>query len=237
MKKAIIIGASSGIGAALAKEMSANGWQVGITARREEKLRELQSSLPNPSFIRKMDVLNIDDARDSLQSLIEEMGGIDVIVINSGIGDIMPDWKKEHQILNINATGFAGLAHLSFEYFIEKGKGHIVGISSISGLRGMRKGTMYAATKAFMMNYLEGLRHRSVKKGLKITVTDIRPGFVATPMTEKNKGMFWVAPVEKAAKQILRKIVRKRSVVYVSNRWRLIAWIFRLMPRWIHYRM
>lgn len=237
MKKIIIIGASSGIGKALAEQFSAQGWTVGLTARREQKLEELKVSLPNPAFVKRMDVAELDPACQALKSLIDEMEGVEVIVINSGIGNRHPTIEDERAITQINAAGFASLARFSFDYFREKGGGQIVGVSSILALKGMRHSVVYSATKAYASVYMEGLRHKSVKGKLGITVTDIRPGFIETPMTDGAKGMFWVAKVELAAQQMYRSIIKRKAVVYVTRRWWLIAWVMKRIPRWLHHRV
>ena len=237
MKKAIIVGASSGIGEALAKEMSSKGWELGLTARREEKLLQLKAELANPAHVCRMDVAQTEEARAALQELIEQMGGVEVIILNAGIGDLQQKWPIEQKIIQVNVVGFVALARLAFDYFTAQGGGQIVGISSVSATRGARLGTVYASTKAFISSYMEGLRHKSIKKKLGITITDIRPGFVATPMTEKNKGMFWVAPVEKAARQMYSAIKGKRNVVFVTKRWRYVAALLGSIPAWIYNRM
>ncbi len=236
MKKIIIIGASTGIGAELAKVYSEKGWEVGLTARREDLLKELQQSLPGKSYSKTMDVADTLDSLKKLDALIEEMGGMDVIVLNAGIGDSKPDPLQELNIIRVNVLGFTALARHAFEHFSQKGGGHLVGVSSIAGLRGTYMATTYAATKAFVSNSLEGLRQRSYKKKLKIHVTDIRPGFVATPMTEKNKGMFWVSSARKAAEQMYAAIERKAHVAYITRRWRIVAWIFKRIPDFIYNR-
>ena len=228
--KAIIIGATSGIGAALAKEMSQNGWIIGLTGRRTEKLKEVQDDLSNQSVIQTMDVNLLEDAREGMLTLIDKMGGVDVIVVNAGVGWTSNKWEKESKIVLTNVAGCHAVFNAAFHYFAEKGGGHIVGISSISCLRGSSLSPSYSASKAFMSTYLEGLRNRSVRKKFHITVTDIRPGFVKTPMTEQNKSMVWVAPVEKAARQIYSAIKNKRKVVYITKRWWLVAQLLKVVP-------
>ena len=105
----------------------------------------------------------------------------------------------------------------------------MVNISSIAGIRGNGIAPSYNATKAYQINYLEGLRINAKNFGSSITVTDVRPGFVDTAMA-KGDGLFWVAPVEKASKQIYRAIKQKKQVVYVSKRWKLIGILLKLIP-------
>ena len=147
------------------------------------------------------------------------------------------DWETELQTINVNATGFVALANLAFHYFCENGGGHIAGVSSIASIKGHRQVTTYNATKSFISSYMEGLDHRIFRKKLPVTVTDIRPGFVLTEMTEKNRGMFWVASTEKAASQIFNAIIKKKRVVYITKRWVLVAWFLKLLPWGLYKRM
>lgn len=237
MKKVIIVGASSGIGFDLAKEFSANGYIVGITARREMQLLDLQKQLPNKSFIKKMDISRFEEAKEQLQQLIAEMGGMDIIVLNAGVGWSYPTPQQEIDTIMINAAGFVALGNYATAYFTEQGSGHIVGVSSIASIRGSHITTVYSASKAFISSYMEGLRIRFFKKKLKISVTDIRPGFVLTPMTEKNKGMFWVATSEKAAKQIFNAIINRKSIAYITRRWALVGFIYKILPEFLLKRV
>ena len=211
MKKAIIIGATSGIGLELAKILSQNGYCVGIAGRRLSLLEELKSELGENAFIQALDVTQ-PEAIDRLQSLIEKMGGIDLIVIIAGTGSIDPllPWSKEKETIDTNVTGFTAIANTAWHYFKEKGKGHIVGISSIAAIRG-GIAPAYNASKAFVSNYLQGLRCIATKAKLPITITDIQPGFVDTAMAQ-GEGLFWVASPQKAATQIFDAIDRKSVV-------------------------
>lgn len=114
--------------------------------------------------------------------------------------------------------------------------GHIAGISSIAAIRGPGKAPAYNASKSFMSNYLEGLRQKASKSGIAITVTEIQPGFVNTAMA-KGEGLFWVAPPEKAAWQIFKAITGKKKHAYITKRWRSIAWLLKIMPRWIYNKL
>jgi short-subunit dehydrogenase len=235
--KVLIIGATSGIGRAIAEHYAANSHIVGITGRRTEKLEEIKDNFPDakiyPAF---MDVANTEESRQILGELIEEMGGCDVLIINAGVGYPKATYEQELQVVDINARGFMALANYGYEYFKTQKKGHLVGISSVAATRSSPYAPEYHATKAFMSSYLEGLRYRSVKWYNDIHVTDIRPGFVETAMTEQNKTMFWVATPQKAARQIANAIESEKAVAYITKRYILIAWLMKLMPDWIYTR-
>lgn len=236
-KKVIIVGASSGIGYELAKVFSQKGYEVGVTARRVENLNDLQKELPGKSYVSKMDVSDFAAAREGLAALIDQMGGVDIIVLNAGIGESKPTWEKEVQIIMTNAAGFTALANYAYAYFGKKGGGQIVGVSSVASVRGTRIATTYSATKAYISSYMEGLRQHAIQKKNHITITDIRPGFVLTSMTEKNKGMFWVATPQKAAQQIYSAIVNKKKVAYITRRWAIIAYIAKRLPDFLFYKL
>jgi short-subunit dehydrogenase len=236
-KKAVIMGASSGIGKELAKILSGNGYIVGLAARRINLLDELQKELPNKSFVKQIDVSKPQDAEIKFQEMITEMGGVDLVVISSGYGDLnyKLKWSIEKETIDVNVTGFALIAGISMRHFMERGSGHLVGISSIAALRGQGDGPSYAASKAFVSNYLEGLRHIAIKSGKLIYVTDVQPGFVKTPMSKGNN-LFWISTAEKAANQIYHAIAKKKTHAYITKRWRLIAWLLKAAPDWIYYK-
>ena len=238
MKKAIVIGASSGIGRELANILSMNQYVVGVMARRIDLLNELCDETENELFVKQIDVTDAESAMEKLATFIEEMGGADLIVISAGTGHINNglNWELENDTIKTNVTGFALIANVAIKHFIEKGCGHLVGISSIAALRGGRASPAYNASKAFESNYLEGLRQKVRKSGLPITITDIKPGFVKTAMA-KGDDIFWAAPANKAAMQIYKVIKRRKSSAYITQRWRLVAWLIKLMPGFIYERL
>ncbi len=235
MQKAIIIGATSGIGRALALELSHRGYAVGIAGRRAELLASLAAELPGPSAQMTLDLAQPEAARAQLLALIEALGGMDLLVISSGIGIGNPEleWAPEQQTIAVNVAGFVMMAITGYRYFAEHGGGHLAGISSIAGIRGTRFNPMYNASKSFEMIYLEGLRALAHHQGLPIAVTDIRPGFVTTPMTARNERMFWVVSAEVAARQLADALARQQRVAYITRRWALIAWLLRHLPNWV----
>jgi len=232
MPTAIIIGATSGIGLALAQELARHGYALGLAGRREAILAEVRAALGTRVAIRRLDLCRPEEAMAQLDSLIDELGGMDLLIVSSGVGHPNPAlaWEPERDTIAVNVAGFTAMIAAGFRYFRRQGHGHLVGISSIAGLRGSRWNPAYSATKAYESNYLEGLRGLVYHLGLPIAVTDIRPGFVATPMTAHNTKMFWVATAERAAAQSYRAIRRKARVAYVTRRWALLAALLRLLP-------
>jgi short-subunit dehydrogenase len=241
MNKAIIIGATGGIGEALARELVRQGYAVGLTGRRVERLAALKQELGANAFIKPLDLTRPDEAMAAIKQLIDEMGGLDVLVLNSGVGYMMKDlkWEFDRSTIEVNVSGFVAALHVGLDYFVARGSGHIVGISSVAALVGGGGAPAYNASKAFVSNYMSGLRQRLHMMGLlgRITVTDVRPGFVDTDLVRENKTMFWVATPAKAAQQIAAAIRRKRRIVYITRRWCLIAWLSRIVPGALYEKM
>ena len=238
MRRAIVIGASSGIGRELAVVLSQNGFAVGLMARRLELLEDLRNSLKGPAFSRPADISDSSTAMTVLDDLIAEMGGVDLVVISSGTGFINPelDWAMEKTTLDVNVGGFTAMANVAFRHFVQAGGGHLVGISSIAAIRGSATAPAYNASKAFMSNYLEGLRVRARKAGLAIVVSDIQPGFVDTAMAQ-GPGVFWAAAPQTAARQIYKAIQRKAKHAYITKRWSVIGWLLRVLPDFLYAKL
>lgn len=231
----IIIGATSGIGEALARKYVTQGHYVAITGRRKDRLDALKSELGKNCIAHVMDIAQTEAARNGLQELINDMNGIDTIIISAGIGSTDFSWEKQQETIAVNVTGFVALANLACDYFVNQDYGHLVGISSIFALRGSSGSPVYSASKAFESNYLEGLRAHYKKKGIAIYITDIQPGLVDTAMGQASD--FWRATPEEAAEQIYKAVSSKCEHAYVTKRWRLIAWLFKFLPDSIFYKI
>ena len=238
MKNAIIIGATSGIGKELARLLVDDGFKVGITGRRTELLESLKSENPASYFIKAFDVKDTKTAEEKLEELTTELGGLDLVILSSGTGDINDklDFEIEFRTIETNVIGWTFIADWTFKYFEKQKYGHLTAISSIGGLRGSRQSTSYNATKAYQINYLEGLRQKATKLKEQIFVSDIRPGLVNTEMA-KGEGLFWVMPVEKTARQIYKAIKKKKKIAYVTKRWKLNASIVKRIPVQLYDRM
>jgi short-subunit dehydrogenase len=238
--KVIIVGATSGMGKRIAELYAEKGWRVGITGRRQDLLEELKNRYPDLVESENFDITKNENI-ERLQSLIQKLGGLDLLIISAGGGDTSDDlsWELDKWMVDINVNGFVQIANWTFNYYMSQGYGHMAVISSIAAYRGNSQAPAYSASKAFQSIYFEGLalkarRARISKKN--ITITCIEPGFVDTKMA-KSKKLFWVVPVDKAARQILRGIERKKRKVYISRRWVIIAWIMKWMPYSIYKRI
>ncbi|RED13331.1 SDR family NAD(P)-dependent oxidoreductase [Pontivivens insulae] len=237
MKRAIIIGATSGIGEELARQMVADGWTVGVTGRRLERLEALEAAHPGKIVPARMDVTDFEVATRGLTDLIELLGGCDMIVLSSGIGLFNKplDVGPELQTIDVNVTGFTHLATAAMRHFAEAGAGHLVIISSIASHRGDGAAPAYNASKAYQARYAEGLRKWAARRAPQVKVTDVRPGFVDTDIVQGK--VFWLQPVDKATRQIWTGIKAGRSTVTVTKRWRVMAHLMRLLPEKLWHRL
>ena len=231
MKSAIIIGASSGIGRALAVTLSLDGYRVGVVARRTDLLAQLRAELTGLCVIKTVDVSQPELAMPLLRELIEELRDVELFIVSAGTGfdNAALAWELERETIAVNVLGFAGMVNVAVAHLEARGSGYLVGISSIAALRGNRVAPAYAASKAFVSNYLQSVRYRFNKLKLPIVVTDVQPGFVDTPMAKGDR-LFWVASPETAARQIVVAIRGRRKRVYITRRWRLIAWLMQVLP-------
>lgn len=239
-KKAAIIGATSGIGRALAKEMHSRGYTIGATGRRIERLQELKNQLGTRTHIQFMDVTVLNDSIEQLEQLISDMGGLDIIVLNAGVSYYQNEsvgHETDLHVIDVNVRGFGNLAAYCFEKFEEQGHGQLVGISSVAALFGWGLNIPYNASKAFVNTYLQGYRQKANHTDADISVSTIMPGYVESEMTTGKKDLFWVEPVGKAVRQIADAIEKEKNEAYITKRWRLVAWVVKMIPNWVWNRM
>lgn len=230
----IIVGATSGIGRKMAEIYAADGNIVGISGRRKELLDEIEKMFPEKIKTACFDVTGNDNIA-GLTSLIQKTGGMDILIYSSGIGEPSKelDWQLDELTVATNVNGFVEITNWGFNYFIKQGDGRMAVISSVAAIRGNSWSPAYGASKSFQSNYFEGLAIKAKRMKKNIGVTCIEPGFVATKMAKGNN-QFWVVPIEKAAKQMITAIEKKKRKAYVSRRWWLVAKVMRLIPFWIY---
>ncbi|MHB9056680.1 MAG: SDR family NAD(P)-dependent oxidoreductase [Paludibacteraceae bacterium] len=231
MKKAIVIGASSGMGRELSRILAQNNYIVGITARRENLLNELYNENPESYIVQPFDISETDTIKKNLDKLADRLGDLDLVIISAGSGKLNLDfdYKTELATTAVNVTAFTVICNWAMYIFREQKRGHLVAITSVAGARGWRNNPAYNAAKAYQINYLEGLRNHAAHLKLPITVTNIMPGYVETRMKGRTF-VFWVAPVEVAAKQIYKSIRKKRKIAYTYRRWRFIYFLLKHIP-------
>ncbi len=230
--RVVIIGASSGMGLEVAKLFIARGYQVGVAARREDRLQTLKQEAPDRVVTATIDVTT-DDAPERLRDLIGQLGGMDLFFYSSGIGKqnrtLTPD--IELATVDTNGLGFTRMIGEAYRYFVERGEGHIAAITSIAGTKGLGPAPSYSATKAFQNTYLQALEQQANALGLKIRFTDIRPGFVNTDLLNDNFRYPMMLSPEKVSRQIVKAIDNKRHVMVIDWRYAILTALWRRLPR------
>ena len=237
-KRVIILGASSGIGHEVARLFIEQGWTVGVAARRLDKLSDLKDNAPERVFTARIDVTD-EDAEVALFQLIKRMGGLDLYFHSSGIGWKNPTLEAEKEIktMETNATGFTRMVGAAYRYFAAKGGGHIVCITSIAGTKGLGSAPAYSATKAMQNTYLQALEQLAARKQHNIIFTDIRPGFVNTPLLTDSEHFPMLMTTEQVARSIMKAIRHHRHVCIIDTRWRILTFFWRLIPNRLWRRM
>jgi short-subunit dehydrogenase len=240
-KRAIIIGATSGIGLEVTKILTEQGWIVGIAGRRQELLQQIQSKNLNVIATQCIDITK-DNATKELETLIGKLGGMDLYFHSSGIGYQNPslDTEKELATVQTNALGFTRMIDFVFKYFVEhtEQKGHIAVISSIAGTKGLGAAPAYSSTKRYINHYLECLTQLCTIRGIKnIVISDIRPGFVRTPLLADGGKYPMQLDVKDVAKQIVKGLESKKAIITVDWKYRLLVFFWKHIPRWIWVRM
>lgn len=239
MKKILLVGATSGIGRRLAEMYAArSGVRVGVMGRREELLQEFAERCPG-SVASACDLAGPEaELVCALEDMEARLGGIDCLVLAAGTGCVNPglDYALERPALLTNVVGWTCVADWAMRYFRGRGQGHLAVITSVGGLRGQGGAAVYSASKAFQINYVEGMRCWAHQQAPAVCITEIRPGFVDTDMAQ-GEGLFWVAPLEKACRQILKALDEERDLVYVSRRWRWVAAVWKRLPLALLKRM
>ena len=240
MKKAVIIGASSGMGMEVAKLLLAEGYQLGIAARRDDRLQALKQLAPDRVVTAVIDV-TAEDADSRLRTLIDELGGMDLYFHVSGIGKqnrtLTPD--IELNTVNTNGMGFTRMIGEAYRYFAERGQGHIAALTSIAGTKGLGPAPSYSATKAFQNVYLQSLEQQANARGLNIRFTDIRPGFVDTDLLSGDFHYPMMLKPDKVARQVVKAIHNKRHVVVIDWKYAILTALWRRLPRalWRHLKI
>ena len=238
MKKAIVVGASSGIGHEVARLLIAEGWAVGVAARRIDKLTDLQAMAPERVYTAQIDVNN-EDAETSLLQLIERMNGIDLYFHAAGIGWQNPSLNADIELktMETNALGFTRMIGCAYRYFANNGGGHIACITSIAGTKGLGPAPAYSATKAMQKTYLQALEQLAACKHHNIHFTDIRPGFVDTPLLAGTSHLPMLMTTKKVARSIIKAINNRRHICVIDSRWCVLTYLWRHIPNWIWRRM
>lgn len=237
-KRAVVVGASSGIGREVALLLLERGYTVGVAARREDRLLELKDAYGDRVMVSAIDV-TAQDAAQRLRELIGRLGGMDLYFHASGIGKQNRELKEDIELRTVetNTMGFTRMIGEAYRYFAEQGGGHIAAISSIAGTKGLGPAPSYSATKAMQNVYLQALEQQARQRGLKIRFTDIRPGFVDTALLDGDFHYPMMLKPKKVALDILKAIEHRRHVVVIDWKYRLLTALWSCLPRWVWRRI
>jgi short-subunit dehydrogenase len=239
-----VVGASSGIGEALARELARRGATVALVARRAERLADLAKALQDAHGAGRArayvhDVRRVAEVAELFQRIAAELHGVDLVIYAAGVmpavGPDEYDVSRDRDMLETNLLGAMAWLGEAARWFTVARAGMIVGISSTAGERGRRNAPAYGASKAGLNCYLESLRNRLGRHGVRVLT--VKPGFVRTSMLEGRKGLFWVAEPALAARQICDALGGRAQTIFVTRRWRLVSWVLRALPSFVFRRI
>jgi NAD(P)-dependent dehydrogenase (short-subunit alcohol dehydrogenase family) len=241
---AMVVGASSGMGEALARRLASEGTRVAMVARRATDLQRIMDDINSAAGEKRAvaiahDVRAVDEVPGLFQEIARELGGLDVVIFAAGV---MPevaldefDTTKDRKMLEVNLLGAVAWLNQAADRFARLGRGTIVGIGSVAGDRGRAPNPVYCTSKAGLHAYLEALRNRLARLGVRVVT--IKPGFVDTAMTRGKDGLFWLISADEAAETILRKAEKGVVSAYVPARWRWLMLVVRSIPSFIFTRL
>ena len=244
LKRALVIGASSGMGEQLCRVLAREGFHVAMVARRQARLdalrKELQTAYPDRTFVEYVhDVRETELVGELFERATKALDGCDLVVYAAGVMPAVEEDEfniaKDKLIVDVNVTGAMAWLNEAAMRFQAMGAGRIVGISSVAGDRGRRGSPAYCASKAAMTTYLEALRNRLAVKG--VSVITIKPGPVATAMTEGLESLPMLITVEDAAEQIWKAIQGNATTRYVPAQWGPIMTAIRHVPSILFRRL
>lgn len=238
--KAIIIGATSGIGREVATRLVKMGWHVCLTGRRLEALEEIRNEFGAESVdIARMDV-TVEESASVLDSLIEKAGAPDLFLYVSGIGfqNRELDEKKEIDMVRTNCEGMVRLTGRFLNYvrrhpeiYNQAHKAHVAVVSSVAGTAGLGAAPAYSATKSMQQVYISALTQLAGIEKIPVQFTDIRPGFVKTPILNPEKKYPMTMTLEEAGNHVVRALMKRKRVCIFDWRFRLLVFVWRMIPR------
>ena len=222
----LIIGATSGIGYGLWQHYSTSGNRVAVMGRRKAELDVMARTAPDHTVASVCDIADTGSFDVAFDHIVGELGALDLVIVCAGIGELNPELNiaTELTTVGVNVTGWTNCIDRVYRQFSEQGRGHLVTVTSVGGLQPTPVAPSYSASKAYQINYTKSLQAKS--KGTGIFVTEIRPGLVDTRMA-KGEGLFWVMPLDKVTRAIIRAIDRKRTRLIVTRRWRLLNYLLK----------
>ena len=239
MKTAIIIGATSGIGRALAERMAHDGWRLGVAGRRGERLQALAAEFPEGTILTQVLDVTKPDATEALDALLQKTGAPDLFVHVSGVGHQNPqlDESLEIQTMETNCTGMVRIVTHFVNYvkscnaYSAEHKAHIGVVTSVSAVKGMGTAASYSSSKMMQATYISALAQLSRMEKIPVIFSDIRPGFVDTDLLDKNKKYPMMLTARQSADYIVKGLGRKRRMIIFNWPFRLLTFFWCLLPR------
>ena len=235
-----ITGGSSGIGKALAYKFANEGWQVALSARREELLNEISRSNNNiHSF--PLDVLNVEKCKEVFNKIVSKFKNIDIAVFSTGIHDPNSERKLNlesiRKIMETNFFGTINSVNSVYNYFKDKKSGHISIVSSVAGYRGLPMAGAYCASKSALISYAESLYFEMKRFNVRVSV--VNPGFIKTPMTDQNPfPMPMIVSAEFAAEEMFKGLTKSNSFEnHFPKKFTFIMKILKIMPNWLYLKL
>jgi short-subunit dehydrogenase len=236
---AIITGASSGIGWALAKRLAGMQCRVGVLARRKDRLEALATEIRQGGGVAAVAAADVADRAQTLEAMAclrRELGPVDLLIANSGVGRPTPlepqDVPQVEHMFRVNTLGVIYAIEGVLPEMLQRGRGHLAAVSSLASYKGLPGESAYCASKAAVNVYMEGLRIQLRSRG--IAVTTICPGFVRTAMTDVNEfPMPWLMEPDEAARRIVRALQRRRKVFNFPWQTTILTKLTRWLPDWI----
>ena len=241
MKRIVIIGASSGIGARVAVDFAAAGWRVGIAARRTDCLKEIKDLYPKQLEYLEIDV-TAQDAVEKFYNLIELIDGMDILLYAAGVGFCDPelDLEKLNSTLQTNVVGYARILAAAYKYYRSTANlhtGQIAAITSVAGTRGIGISAAYSSSKRFQQMFMDSLEQLAYTQRVNVCFTDIRPGFIRTGLLDENRDYPMIMSIDYVCPKIERAILRRKRRAVIDSRWRVVVGLWRLIPRCLWKRI
>jgi len=239
MPVAIITGASSGIGEAVAEELGRRGWKVGVIARRADRLQALVERIGSGASAAAADVTDREGLQDAIGQLEQTLGPCDLLIANAGIGETVSgtrfDTDAALRVIDVNVNGVIHAIGAVIGAMVERGSGHIAVTSSVAGYRGLPGFGAYSASKSCVTTLVESLRVDLRNRG--VSMTAIHPGFVVSELTANNTfSMPFLVKTERAGKIIVDGLERQKSIICFPWQMRCLMWLVKHLPDWLYDR-
>ena len=241
-KKAIVVGASSGIGEAIATQLAHEGTHVALIARRQDALERVQEHIlqrGGKASVFPHDVTQFDEASTLFNRIVTELNGLDLVIYVAGVMPSIAEheyaFEKDRFMIDVNLLGAMAWLNPAAAYMEAARDGVLVGISSVAGERGRRQNPGYCTSKAALTTYLESLRNRLHRYG--VNVVTVKPGFVATRMTEGLEKTPFITTPQDVARRSIHTARRGAKTIYTKRIWALVMAVIRWIPSFIFRKL